>query len=74
VVFKPGRTVEASKDGRVLFTGLIRSGLVCLDVGPALRTTVYVTVDSTDRTDLTDVRKPEMSSVKPQESKIDLWY
>jgi hypothetical protein len=66
--------VEASKDGRVLFTGLIQSGLVYLDVGPTLRTTVYVVVDSIDRTDLTDVRKPEMSSVKPQESKIDLWY
>jgi hypothetical protein len=65
VVFKPGRTVEASNAGRVLFTGSIRSGLVCLDVGPALRTTAYVAVDSTDRTDLTDVRKSEMSSIKP---------
>jgi hypothetical protein len=72
VVFKPGRTVEVSNAGRVLFTGLIRSGLVCLDLGPALRTTVYAAVDSTDRTDLTDVRKSETPSVKPRESKIDL--
>ena len=60
VIFKPGRTVEASKAGRVIFTGSMQSGLVCLDLRSALRTTAYA---ATDLTDLTDVRKSGSASV-----------
>jgi hypothetical protein len=34
LVFRPGRTVEARKEGRVIFTGSTQSGLVCLDLEP----------------------------------------
>jgi hypothetical protein len=72
VVFKLRRTVEVSKASKVLFTSLIQLGLVYLDLGPALGTTTYTVVDSTDCTDLINVRKTETPSVKPRESKIDL--
>jgi hypothetical protein len=61
--------VEVSKASKILFTGLIRLGLVCLDLGPALQTTVYTVVDSIDRIDLTDIRKSEMLSINHVKAK-----
>ena len=71
VVFKLGRTVKARKEGRVIFTGSTRSGLVCLDVEPLQREVAYATTGPlkqskavtdrtsvhTDYTDKTGVRK-----------------
>jgi hypothetical protein len=34
VIFKPRKTIEARKDNKVIFTGLMQQGLVCLDLEP----------------------------------------
>ena len=78
VVFRPGRMVEAWKEGKVIFTGSTQSGLVYLDLEPlAVAHTATgpseqskaVTDRNTDHMDHTGVRK---SGTPSATSKINL--
>jgi hypothetical protein len=48
VIFKPRRTVEARKDNKVIFTGLMQQGLVCLDLEPVQRPKAYTAAATHD--------------------------
>lgn len=70
VVFKPGRTVEAHKDCRLVFTGSTNSGLVVLDLKhlPPAGAKVYIT------TSATATSAPELTATPVMETKFDLWH
>ena len=70
VIFKPGGTVEAKKDNKVIFTGSKQNGLICLDLKPLQQAIAYVATQDTP------APRASQSSVPTEatESKISLWH
>ena len=63
VIFEPGRTVEAYKEGKLIFTGSIASSLLILDLKSLSSTNAYIAIPA-----------QESVSTTFKESKFDLWH
>ena len=63
VIFEPGRTVEAYKEGKLIFTSSIASSLLMLDLKSLSSTNAYIVTPA-----------QELVSTTFKESKFDLWH